>query len=355
MSGHPSISSLEQSRLELPTALLSRLDLEVWEVRPISWKQPQVTPLYYLEAAEGRFVLKLATPRPSRVAGLRAGLARNEIGHQARVYMALGRLACRHLRFPKLIASDFRSYLLLEYIETRPHGEHDLPRDAVLGSLLEFQTADVDIPDPVFPNAARTPGVRLARRLVGRLRKRIGWPATRRALLAAGRCYHEQPRMKRKVVRHNDFHYNNLLLADDGAVYMNDFEYVSLDDRWVLGDIINYAVGTRYFHIAVDIIREYAKMMADALDAEVCLPAQLRFCLLSRVGDLLLSRVAPAEVVSRYWSFFESVLLDDREFARWLGSRLEREQGRSGRSSQPAAGARSITGSGGDPPRRSGG
>lgn len=309
-----------RSEVELPPKLRERLGLDVRSVRPLNWKDGQITPLYRLEASEGSFVLKLSTPRPRRFQGLHERQARQEIRHQAKVYRALGEASYRYLRFPRLVDSDGSSYLLLEYIDTIPHGEHDLPRDTLLRSLLEFQTATGSVPDPFFPNAARSPGVRLSRRLLFRLRKKMGVACVYRAFAVMRHCYRRQQALPRKLTRHNDFHYNNLLLASDGTLFLNDFEYVSRDGRWVLGDIINYAVGTNYQHVELDLIRNYHELLRAETGFDLDLHAQLRFGLLSRVGDLILSRGAPRHVVSGYRNFFETVLLDDRQFEKWLDS-----------------------------------
>lgn len=311
-----------RAEVDLPPRLRERLGLEVHSVRPLNWKKGQITPLYHLEASEGRFVLKLSTPRPGRFQGLSERQARHEIAHQAKVYGALDQGSYRYLRFPRLVATDGSSYLLLEYIETRPHGEHDLPRETLLHSLLEFQTATGRVPDPMFPNAARSPGVRLSRRLLFRLREKLGNASVYRAFQIMRSCYARQPELPRKLARHNDFHYNNLLLSSDGTLYLNDFEYVSRDGRWVMGDIVNYAVGTGYQHVEVDLIRSYYELLAAETGFDLDLHAQVRFGLLSRVGDLILSKVAPGNVVKGYRDFFETVLLDDRQFEEWLDYRL---------------------------------
>jgi hypothetical protein len=305
-----------------PATILNGLRLDVRGLRPLRWKPGQGTPLYYLDAAEGSFVLKLATPRRKGFLRLRSFLERQEIGHQAKVYRALAKQSYRHLRFPRLVATDDRRYLVHEYLETQPHGEHDLPRGQLLLSLMEFQMAGVDVSSPLAMTAARAPGVLLLRRLLSGLRARLGWAVVPRALQAMLSCYRAQPKLARPILRHNDFHYNNLLLTTSGVLFLSDFEYVSLDDRWLLGDIVHYAVGTKSYVIDTEVVFEYARLVEREFGFELDLAAQIRFSLMMRVGQLILSGAPPA-VASEYARFFCSTLLNDSEFDRWLLTRSQ--------------------------------
>jgi hypothetical protein len=303
------------------TALFSEIGLHVTHCRPINWKRDQTTPLYYVEATEGRFVLKRPTP-PLGVAGRLRRLAGDwEIDTQTKVYRSLAKQCFEHLKFPRLVASDGRNYLLLEYIETRSHEEHDLPRNALLYSLLEFQSAELRLNRTGAGKLlamSRSPSTVLLRRFLRPLCSRFGLAMMRRGLEIVLRCHRDQPPLERPVVCHNDFHHNNLLLGIDGGLYFSDFESVSLDDRWALADIIHYGVGTQDFLIDKTIMMEYAELLRSAFVVELDIKAQMRFGLLLRVSKLALSRVPSVEVAERYGSFLREVLLDDQAFDAWL-------------------------------------
>jgi hypothetical protein len=316
----------ERSDSVNPEDLLAGLGLHVFRCRPISWKRVQTTPLYLVESDEGRFVLKRSTPVRGPLSRLRHLFGDGDLDTQAQVYASLGQQEFEHLRYPRLIGTDGRRYLLLEHIETRPHGESDLPRAPLLRALLEFQNARIEFarsPGAALLAMARRPDAVLVRRMLSGLRPRFGWRATRRALKLVDRCRRDQPPLDRPVVCHNDFHHNNLLLGRDGVVYFSDFEYVSLDDRWMLADIIHYAVGTGSCTIDTGIIADYADLVDRTCPVGLDLPAQLRFGLLLRVSQLILSRVPPPAVATRYGAFFSEVLLDDRAFEAWLRARFE--------------------------------
>jgi hypothetical protein len=315
----PDAQAVPSSNEVAARSVLARFDLEPTVLRPLHWKPGQITPLYYLETATGRFVLKQPTPRGGvRVRPLREHLLRQEIAHQAHVLEQLGSHNFRHLRVPKLIATDYRSFMVLEFIETEPRGEFDLPRHELLGSLLEFQTTEIELERSLITDVGRDPGVLLARRLLTSLRSRLGWRVAGRAFQVALDCYRSQPRLPRPILRHNDFHHNNLLLATTHELYVSDFEYVAYDSRWALGDIIHFAVGTGKYGIDVDLILDYASRLREALGFDFALEAQLRFNLLLRVGQQMLTRSAPPEVSARYEQFFTDVLIDDERFRRWL-------------------------------------
>ena len=306
---------------EVAQQVMDRLGIRPRVLRPLQWKANQGTPLYYVETEDGRFVLKLPTPRPSsRSQPLRAYLTRQEISHQARVIEQLGNPGFRHLRVPRMVASDRRSFVLLQYVETKTHGEFDLPQDEVLQALLEFQTANIELPRLSLVDLGRDPGLLTMRKLWGRLRPHMGWRLAARATRVIIECYRSQPRLDRPVLRHNDFHYNNLLLDHSGRLYFSDFEYVAYDDRWALGDIIYFATGTNRFGVDLNLIYEYYRMLTGALGFDFDLEAQLRFNLIWRVGKLMVSRTAPPEVANAYGEFMREVLLDDRRFAEWFAA-----------------------------------
>jgi hypothetical protein len=308
---------------EVARGVLRRLGLEPSVLSPLQWKPGQLTPLYYLETAGRRFVLKLPTPRAGVwLEPLRRHLTRQEIAHQAHVLQRLGVRHFQFLRVPRLVATDHHSFTLLEFIDIRPHGEHDIPRRELLHSLLEFQASEIDLPQSILAAVGRDPGVLVVRSLLTSLQPHLGWRGVSRALKVVADCYQAQPPLPRPVLRHNDFHYNNLLLGGDGTLYFSDFEYVAFDNRWLLGDIVYFAVGTKSFGIAGDLILEYAALLRDSLGYDFDLEAQLRFNLLLRVGKQMISRTSPPEVVTRYRQLFREVLIDDRGFREWM-SELE--------------------------------
>jgi hypothetical protein len=122
---------------------------------------------------------------------LRRLLGDRDLDSQAQVYASLRRQEFEHLRYPRLIGTDGRRYLLLEYIETRPHGESDLPRSPLLRALLEFQNARIEFdrsPGAALLAMARRPEAVLVRRMLSGLRARFGWRSIRRALKIVDRC-----------------------------------------------------------------------------------------------------------------------------------------------------------------------
>jgi hypothetical protein len=314
-SGFPA----EVSRVE------AELGLTVTSCWPISWKREQTTPLYLLATPVGGFVLKSADAYPSWRRRLGRLLGDWELGWQAQVYACLEEQHFEHLRFPRLVATDGQSYLLLEYVETRPHDEHDIPREALLNSLLEFQLAQVTLERPAFQRLlgwTRTPAPVLVRRTLLGIRSRFGPAVARRAAAAIWRCLRSQPPLQREVVCHNDLHHNNLLLGEGGTLYISDFEQVSLDDRWVLLDIIHYAVGTHRFAIDTSIVSDYISLLRRTTRFGLDLDSQVRFGLLLRVSKLVLSRVPPTEVAQEYGRFLVEVLIDDAAFASWCGANI---------------------------------
>ena len=304
-----------------PEALLAQLGFRLLERKPIRWKRVQSTPLMLVDTDRGKFVLKLRTPPVGAAARLKRRIADLELPTQARVYGSLSAQQFEVLRFPKLIETDGRDYLLLEYIETRGHEEHEVPRRPLLESLFEFQTARLTMPWtglPALVAATRRPYALLVRRMLTGIRSKMGWRVAWTGLARMASCRSAQPALASPVVCHNDFHHNNLLLGTDGTLYLSDFEAVTLDDRWVLADIIHFAVATQEFRVDTELIADYHRLFVVRTGPVINLRAQVRFGLLARVSKLVLSAVPNREAAGEYETFLREVLLDDAAFEEWF-------------------------------------
>jgi hypothetical protein len=305
--------------------LLSVLGLTVLSWEPIHWKRVQTTPVFLIRAREGEFFLKLIAPPATKKQAIARFLFGNlSLKNQLAVYSCLDKKKFSSLQYPRLVKTDGRSYLLFEFLTVQPKGEGEVPQDALVASLLEFQCAGVllkkNLLEAALLDISRKPVWVLLRRILGGLRRRCGLRVSLTCLGVMLAGYRRQKPLRRSVLAHNDFHHNNLLLTEDGELYIGDFEKVSNEKRWILIDIVHYAVGTMKFEIGLGPLKNYLQKVEERLDdmERFHLGSQLRMALLLRVSQMILSNVPPAQVRERYESFLKEILLDNLMYERWL-------------------------------------
>jgi hypothetical protein len=307
--------------------VLSNLDLKIISYNPINWRKVQTTPVYMLRAQEGEFFLKFIssseTMRQNIIRMLFGSLA---IKNQLAVYDSLSRLEFKNFKYPQLVNTDKKSYLIFDFIQIQSKGERDAPRDALVESLLEFQRSGVFLKrrgiEGVLLNITRKPACVLLKRVLVGLRKQCGIKISFRCIKVILDCYKHQKPLENILTLHNDFHHNNLLLTKSGELFVCDFENVANERRWALIDITHYSVGTMRFEIDTSLIGMYIKNENSIfkLMNRFQIGVQLRIALLLRVSQMILSNKPPIHVKDKYLKFFVDTLLEDSAYESWFES-----------------------------------
>lgn len=305
-------------------AIAKDMGLEFVRCTRLSRRRSHLINHYRLESREGKYFVKIARAgnalRPVR---LKAILGSPSIERQLAVYDAFSKREFQVFRYPNLIHTDGKNYLVLEYIPGLPPEEHAIDRNNLIAALLELQFAGVkprlrSLGNLLMHSYLKPTATLLTKGLM-RLRRQYGYSLTRRCLTAITKCHAAQGRSEESVLVHNDFHPENILIAESGQLYFTDFENTALTRKWLLVDIVHYAVDTEVADIDVSLIREYLQELAekykpfDRLDVR----AQLRFALLRRVIQHTTSSAVPHIVQNEYRDFLERVLLSDARYRSW--------------------------------------
>lgn len=313
--------------------LLDTLKLDVESYQTLSRIRTGLTPHYLIRAKQGTFFLKIERPvRGMARARLRRLLGNPVLKRQVAVYRALSKRQFRSFRYPRLIETDEASYLLLEYITPRESGNSSEEFKSKLAlSLLEFQTSGLQFEHAGVGNmlldVVLSPGWAILRSAYFGVGKRCGPRFALRCLRTVLLCQRLQAKFEIPVVIHNDFHHDNVLVSDGNQVYITDFENVAMERRWLLLDIVHYAVGTQEFYVDLEQIRRYLLALRESgFRSAVNVAAQLRFALLRRMMLNLASDVPPEEVKRQCEQFISTVLLPDDAYRTWFVEHIERPQ-----------------------------
>jgi len=305
--------------------VLSTLDLDIISWEPILWKRVQTTPAYIVRAREGKFFLKLTAPTTTRKQTIIRLLFGNlALKNSLIVYASLHDRIFSKFQYPKLVKTDGKSYLLLEFIPIQSNCEQGVTHDALITSLLEFQGSGglfkKGFLETTLLYVSRKPALVLLRRIVGGLRKRCGLYVSLKCIKVMWTCYKNQNRLNKPIILHNDFHHNNIIVDTFGNIYIFDFEKVHTDNRWILIDIVHYSVSAIKFEIDLELIKNYLKKINGSFKnlGNINVIMQLRIALLLRISQMIISSVPSDSVREKYDIFFRQTLLDDYACKQWF-------------------------------------
>lgn len=309
--------------------ILDDLDLPITECRPVGRERDELVDHYRLVAEEGVYFLKVRRPETGAIKSVFHRLfGHPSMQRQIDVHNAFQRIEHGNLRIPRLLDSDADRFMLLEYIPLADYSSTRPEPDTVVAALLEFQrfasAAPAKRPGLALLDVALHPEIRFAHAATSRLRRRLGTRVAIDCLAVLWQCRRAQPRLSRTLLVHNDFHPENVLVGSDQLVYLTDFENVTTTRRWVLTDIVHYAVSTREARIDTELIRRYARELRDdsTIGSAIRMEAQVRFALLRRIVQHVTTASPPGHVRTAYARFLTDTLLPDRAFEDWHADRF---------------------------------
>jgi len=309
-------------------AIIPRLPLKVQSYEPINWKRVQTTPIFIINAEEGKYVLKLfASPQGLVRQTLHRLFGNLGLKNQIIINKFLKKQVFFQFCTPILVASDGSSYLLFQFINIAHKGEYEINEDLVIDSLIEFysipgQKIAMNLTNYLI-NITRKPLFLIMRRVVGNLRRIYGISLAFAVIKVLFECYVDQKPFSSKILLHNDFHHNNVFLDFDGRFYISDFENSVFESRWMLVDIVHYSVGTQKFNLNTNVIKKFfLRYVENNPNFKIDFRAQLLMAYLLRISQMVLSTVPPKSVQKRYFKFFYNVLLNGKNFEKWVSKRF---------------------------------
>lgn len=304
--------------------IIKSLPIKVISYEPIKWKRVQTTPIYIINAEDGKYVLKMFSYSKKLGKQILHRLFGNlGLQNQLIIYKYIKGYVFSQFSIPLLVASDSESYLLFKFINIEHKSEYEIKADQVIDGLVEFYSITGNKITKNFKtyliNFTRKPNFLIIRRCASGLRSKYGINLTGKVLRTFFGCLLKQKPFSTKYLIHNDFHHNNSFLDTDGNFYISDFENSVFESRWVLIDIVHYCVGTQTFAINTAVIKRfYIKFSANNPNLNIDFRAQLLMALLLRVSQMVLSTVPPKNVQKRYFRFLNIVLLNSNNFEKWI-------------------------------------
>ena len=308
-----------------------KLNVNVHKVEKVKRGRRELQDCYtiYTEEDEKYFLKfnRMARSKAHRIVRMMFG--NPGFDRQLKVYEILGNYKFNVFQYPKMIHTDGKSYIILEYIEKTNTDITEKYKSALVKSFADLHTANLSIGNingrlGIFLlNLSITIEFSLLKS-VAPLLKYCGLRPTLRYLKIIISGYVKQNKMDDTVVLHNDLHRNNVFVSKTGNIYVTDFEGLKNERRWLYTDIATYSVDTAKYCIDTDLLKKYVNIMKNKFaDYEIDHAVQLRIGLLSRVSRFMYFKPTSDHVREKYKKYFLNTLLDDNNYYRWYRDSIE--------------------------------
>jgi len=230
--------------------------------------------------------------------------------------------------FPRMLHTDYCSYIVFEYIKNCNCNLLDIAVEKVVKSLIEFQSISINKKTKLYKTASsvlRSISVSTVKGIVVIGPKKLGVVTTISAIREVAKMLKLQKKLKQGWLLHKDFERNaNYLVTDDRKIYFIDFEMTAIEKRWIMTDIVDLAWDVENMSIDHDLITEYLKEIDEIYDKSIELLTQARLILLRKAVYFIRGTKYSQEMNKQIINFIKDVLLDARSFELWYYSGLEK-------------------------------
>jgi hypothetical protein len=251
---------------------------------------------------------------------VRSKLKKQRFYRECLLTKALSAKHFTHLKTPRFIGSDNRTYVMTELVEGAQHFRYGTHSKHLIKAIYEFNTSLkikrnwIDFID----RFTRRPLPYAIKNLW--LFSKTGMLSKKDSLRAFYLCitlFKKQYPFPFIFLLHNDLgNAGNTLRAKDGTFYILDFGEVVLDNRLVLWDIIAASLLDRE-EVTLDFqsVHEYYMLLPQYIREHICQQTQVHFCLLARFFRILQNQYNDCDSTSLH--FFRSTLLSKKQFSKW--------------------------------------
>ncbi len=294
---------------------------EVEVVSPLHPSRPREVALVRVNGEA--YVLKSKAPPKGTLKQWRLRLSGHaDIAHEARVYQALAQHKTVHFRTPRLIATDARYFLLLEYVPSSSGRLDDsVALQQVARAIVEFQTLPLVFNAPLLRHTLlRYTNLYNVTRYLNKLGGALPPGVARDCLRCVIRSHRQQHPLPRVFFVHNDLNPGNLAPDAEGQLVLLDFASVARVRRWIFSDVVDYGFnGKSDWWISPSLITAYLAEIASNEAFSGVEPApQLRIALLAKLLHMIRFRHWKRRSTERPVAFLTNTLLADDAYAAWF-------------------------------------
>jgi glycosyltransferase involved in cell wall biosynthesis len=286
--------------------------------------------VYIVKTETKKYLVKLVREEEKKTLGkiqklLQTSSFRNEI----EVNKALLEKSFDHLKFPRLINSGNKGFVVFEYIE--PLENASFKEDNFVPSLVEFQLTDLNL------------NLNWKDNLLLKFRNKVSWNILRWSfdvvlprggMKEALQCFslfrklnREHKAFSKPVNLHNDFG-GNTIVSKSSELYIIDFESVVKEKKWILVDVLQRVFDEENFTVNREDLNSYLSMLCKKLSITtegVNLKVQLRILLMRRMMQILRSGSRDENKKAATHRFLIDSVLSDEGYDLWYSQNVDVE------------------------------
>jgi hypothetical protein len=235
-----------------------------------------------------------------------------------------------NLKIPKLICSDFKSYLAVEFLEGYHPQTCGTYCDRLYQAIYEFNTSGEKIlwgRNGCLDFVTRAPLAYIIRNALRlkKISKSFSLNDFVRCLYLAAKLYRKQTTIPFMFLMHNDLgNTGNVIVSSNDDYTLIDFGAARSENRFILMDIATIALNFTSVEVDFSSFVKYYKNLSDGIRRIVCLKTQMHFCLIGRFLYLLNNHHHDLPQDSIQYRFLTGVLLKEHSFEKWFDKNMEK-------------------------------
>lgn len=241
---------------------------------------------------------------------------------EIRINQCLARNHFTYLKYPRLLKTDGKEYMLFQYIQGREgfYEGRGTKKKAVL-SLLEFNRTPVSFSSSLIESILIKyfgTEATLFRDTAGPLRGKTGLVCSARIIIVFLKACLFTRRNKKALLLHNDLEPINIITGDDGTLNIIDFEDATLEYKWLLCDIVYLVFDCKTLDFDKELLFEYIRRLKENGYLVPDLYSQLRIALLRRCGRIIRHPHYLPEEKRKAASFIKDILSRKAAYSKWF-------------------------------------
>ncbi len=283
--------------------------------------------VYIFKTGLKQYLVKLVRQEDKKKLGrVQKAFQNSSFRNEIEVNNALKKMDFEYLKFPQMIETKGKDYVIFEYIEAP--AQPGFMRDPFIPPLIEFQLAGLNIDlswkDRLILAFRNKVSLNILRWSLDVILPRFGWKTALQCVLLFAKSSRKHKALEQAIHLHNDFG-GNTILTSKKELYVIDFESVINEKKWILVDVLQRVFNEENFSVNQNDLSSYIVHLSEQLSAapeEMNVKIQLRILLMRRMMQLLRSGSRNAKRKEEAQQFLIHSVLSDDGYDLWYAQNI---------------------------------
>lgn len=300
---------------------MSELSIEKYDLHKVR------NDVYSLETDDEKYIIKTFNNSglKKKINNFRSGKV-TRFDNEIKVYELLETISFKFFNHPKLIKTDNETYIVCEYIKGKEGWDKKLiNQENLIAGLLEFQFSKIKVGKSILQKITSMFQRKIPNKIICWSLKLIDRPVDfikvfKLNVLLLHEIIFYKPRGD-CLFTHNDlFRFNNMINTIDGCLYIYDFEFAMLENKWFLIDIYDLSFDLEKLELDIKFFSEYIKQLSNVISLDKCiyyLEKQTRIILIRKILGVSMTAKASLDNKEQCKKFIKEILLNDKKYDNW--------------------------------------